>query len=359
MSLALESGVPSSIPWVWVLLSVVTLPWKTMSSARIVVVGYGFWQERFGGRTNVLGEGLILGGVLHEIVGVAPSGFDFPEGAQLWRPLYSNVDDCGRGCHTLRTVARLASDATIEQASEELSVVAAQLSEAYGDTNAGKIFAVTSLNESIVGGEVRTALFVLFAAVGVVLLIASANVAHLLLARAATRVDEIAVRSALGATRLRILRQLFIESIVLAGLGAAAGLFARAVVAGGATRACSCGSSGLDQITLDGFGAVICSRGRCWGELALRTCSGVLCLARPVACAAGHRESTAERLAPFASRRGGRTLTRAVVRRRVVAAKLFRAARSTARLRPRSCSHVHGVPSRNSIRNPWRARTIF
>ena len=189
----------------------------------VVVIGHGFWQARFAGRADVLGETLHLNGYAYEVVGVAPPGFDFPEAAALWIPRRLDPEDCARGCHSMRGVGRLAKGATLESASAEAERIAANLREAYPETNTNKAFRVESLRERIVG-DVRGGLLLLLGAVGLVVVIACANVANLLLVRASTRTTEIAIRTAIGASRARLVGQSLVESGVLAVCGGASGL---------------------------------------------------------------------------------------------------------------------------------------
>ena len=190
---------------------------------RVVLIGYGFWQERLGGDFNVVGRTLQIFGEPYEIVGVAPPGFDYPQRAQLWIPQYLNVEGCNRDCHFLRVIARVADGYTIGAAGNEVLTLSRSLEERFPVMNYGKRFNLVTLEEVVVG-NVRAALLVLLGAVGIVLLIACANVANLLLARASNRTGEIAMRSALGATRGRIVRQLMLEAAVLASLASILGI---------------------------------------------------------------------------------------------------------------------------------------
>jgi predicted permease len=189
----------------------------------VVVVSHGFWQSRLGGAEDVLGRTITLGGAAYEIVGVAPPGFDYPEGAELWIPRRLDLEGCGRGCHTFFALGRLADTATLAGARAEADRLAANLSAEFPDTNAGKRFLVRSLKEAMVG-KVRVGLLLLLGAVGLLTLVACANVANLLLARASSRRGEIAIRTAVGASRARLVAQSLVESALLSVAGAATGL---------------------------------------------------------------------------------------------------------------------------------------
>jgi putative ABC transport system permease protein len=190
---------------------------------RVAIVSYGFWQERLGGRADVIGSSVELSSRRYEIVGVAPAGFAFPGDARIWTPIQSDDAACGRGCVFLNAVARLKPGVSASSARLEMQAIAARLEKAYPAVNTNTTAGLVTLQDEIVG-DVRPALLMLLGAVAMVLLIACANVANLLLVRGAARQGEIAVRAALGAGRVRLLRFLLAESFVLAVVGAGVGL---------------------------------------------------------------------------------------------------------------------------------------
>jgi putative ABC transport system permease protein len=193
---------------------------------RVAVISHGLWQRRFGGDPKVEGRQLNLNGQQHTVVGVMPPKFNFPpNGGDVWTPLSFAPGEIEktRGNHYLRVVGRLRPGATQEQARAEVAAIAAKLEQQFPDTNAGRGFGVETLNAYFTRGP-KPFLLVLLGAVGFMLLLACANVANLLLVRAARRSKEIGIRMALGAGRLRLIRQLLTESIVLALAGGALGV---------------------------------------------------------------------------------------------------------------------------------------
>jgi putative ABC transport system permease protein len=193
---------------------------------RVIVLSYGLWQRRFGSDPDVIGQSIEINGRNREIVGVMPPGFYFPaKEIEMWVPMGWNHDQIAklRRPHFLRAVGRLKAGVTLDQARGEMTAIAGQLEAQYPDTNTQMGVGLGPLKEWVVS-DTRLPLIVFLVAVAFVLLIACANVANLLLARAATRTREVAIRTALGARRSRIVKQLLTENLVLATAGGALGL---------------------------------------------------------------------------------------------------------------------------------------
>jgi putative ABC transport system permease protein len=220
--------------------------------ASVIVLSHGMWQRRFGGDPGVLGRSISLSGAAFTIVGVMPAAFRFPaRQTEYWVPLGLNPANASRGGHYLGVVARLKDGVSVRQADAEMRAISERLALQYPDASAKESAEVRSLHEAAVG-EVRPALLILLAAVGVVVLIACANVANLLLVRGFVRAREIAIRTALGAARRRLISQMLVESLVISLAGGALGLLL-AYLAIAPLQTLSAGSiPRVDDISIDG-----------------------------------------------------------------------------------------------------------
>jgi putative ABC transport system permease protein len=223
-----------------------------------VVLGHRFWQDRFAGAPGALGQSLTIDGRPHTIVGVMPEGFRLPTtasapgaGPDLFLPFPFDTDTARvRGYHYLRLVGRLEPDVTMEAAQSHMDVIARQLEVAYPESNETWRLRLLSLEERVVG-DVRDTLLIMMSAVLLVLVVACANVAGLLLARASSRQGEVSIRRALGASRARVVRQFLMEGLVFAVAGSAAGLVLAGWAVGLVRRASPGNLPRLEDVSLD------------------------------------------------------------------------------------------------------------
>jgi putative ABC transport system permease protein len=192
-------------------------------AGKVVILSHGLWRRRFGGDPSVVGRAVTVNGEPYTVVGVMQPGIRFPETAEMWLPLEPGEAKDHREWRMYGVIGRLKPGVTVAGAQASVAAITRRLAERYPGTNAGWGGWVRPYREEV-AGEVRPVMLIMLGAVGFVLLIACANVANLLLARATARQKEVAVRLALGATRRRIIRQFLTESLILAVMGGAAGV---------------------------------------------------------------------------------------------------------------------------------------
>ena len=192
--------------------------------SHVVILSHRFWQEHFGSNAGIVGSNILLDGTNYLVAGVMPASFHFPDFAQIWIPMaWTDQEKLVRGNHNYMVIARLRPGVDLQQAQAEMNTISARLEREYPADDKGWGAVVVQLQADLVS-DVRPALLVLLGAVGFILLIACVNVANLSLARIFSRQKEVAIRTALGASATRVLRQILMESVVLALIGAALGL---------------------------------------------------------------------------------------------------------------------------------------
>jgi putative ABC transport system permease protein len=190
----------------------------------VVLIGYGIWSRRYGSDPAIVGRQVRVNGKPASVIGVMPRGFQFPNNQDLWMPLVPDAHSEKRGERQLMLIGILKPGVRIEDARADLGVIARRLAAAHSDTNKGIGVNVLTFNQRMNGGPIRLVFLLMQAAVGFVLMIACANVANMMLSRALARRREIAIRTAVGAARWQVVRQMLIESVLLSSAGGVLGL---------------------------------------------------------------------------------------------------------------------------------------
>ncbi|HJT79967.1 MAG TPA: ABC transporter permease [Chthoniobacterales bacterium] len=220
------------------------------NAEEVAVLSAGLWKRRFGADPNIVGRKLTVSGRPVTVVGVMSSGYEYPEQTEIWTSWSTASEEKRRDNRSASAVARLRAGVDLKKAQAQISAINARLAQAHPDTNKGWDARLVPLHDLLVR-SVRPSLLLLLGAVAFVLLIACANVGNLLLARAATRHREVAIRTAMGASRGRIIRQMLTESLLLSGIGAIGGVFFSVWLTDILLSAMPEGAPGLDQVGFD------------------------------------------------------------------------------------------------------------
>ncbi|MGC4049525.1 MAG: ABC transporter permease [Paludibaculum sp.] len=192
---------------------------------RVAVLSHALWVSQFGADPKIIGRTILLGGQPHNVIGVLPEGGAFDRAfSQIWRPLAFEPANITRNFHWLGAYAKLKNGVTLKQAVAQMDAIGARIAQEFPDSNKGWGVNVELFADTVVGSQLRQSLYVLLAAVGMVLLIACANLANLTLARGTAREREVAIRASIGASRWRLVRQFLTENVLLSVAGGVLGL---------------------------------------------------------------------------------------------------------------------------------------
>ena len=196
-----------------------------LGKARVAILSHALWVSQFGADPSVIGHSITLDGIPHTVIGVLPAGGAFDRAfSQIWRPLAFEPQNMTRNFHWFGAFAKLKRGVTLKQASAQMDAIGARIAQDYPDSNKGWGVTIDPFAETVVGTQLRQSLYVLLAAVGMVLLIGCANLANLTLARGAACERELAIRASVGAGRWRLVRQFLTENVLLSTCGGVLGL---------------------------------------------------------------------------------------------------------------------------------------